>query len=240
MTERATPPPTSPGCAGSTATAGSTAPTSPTTRWRCSGAGSTTRSRRGLHEPNAMVVATVSADGRPVVADGAAQGPRRARLRVLHQLRVAQGARRSTANPARLAAVPVARPAAPGPRRGHGVAGLARRRTRRTSPPGRASRSSVPGPRRSRAWWPRASALDERYGGVLAQFAELDDVPLPPFWGGLPGRAGGRWSSGRAARAGCTTGCVYRRAERPAARRGRWSGSPPDAGKPLVSERSLT
>ena len=29
------------------------------------------------------------------------------------------------------------------------------------------------------------SALDERYGGVLAQFAEVDAVPLPPFWGGL-------------------------------------------------------
>ena len=29
------------------------------------------------------------------------------------------------------------------------------------------------------------AALDERYGGVLAQFAERDDVPLPPFWGGF-------------------------------------------------------
>jgi pyridoxamine 5'-phosphate oxidase len=29
------------------------------------------------------------------------------------------------------------------------------------------------------------SALDERYGGVLAQFAEVDAVPLPPFWGGF-------------------------------------------------------
>jgi len=29
------------------------------------------------------------------------------------------------------------------------------------------------------------SALDERYGGVLAQFAELDDVPVPPHWGGF-------------------------------------------------------
>ncbi len=29
------------------------------------------------------------------------------------------------------------------------------------------------------------SALDERYGGVLAQFADVDAVPLPPFWGGL-------------------------------------------------------
>ena len=40
-----------------------------------------------------MVVATVSADGPAVVADGAAQGARRARLRVLHQLRVPQGPR---------------------------------------------------------------------------------------------------------------------------------------------------
>ena len=29
------------------------------------------------------------------------------------------------------------------------------------------------------------SALDERYGGVLARFADADDVPLPPFWGGF-------------------------------------------------------
>jgi len=29
------------------------------------------------------------------------------------------------------------------------------------------------------------SALDERYGGVLARFADTDDVPLPPFWGGI-------------------------------------------------------
>jgi pyridoxamine 5'-phosphate oxidase len=29
------------------------------------------------------------------------------------------------------------------------------------------------------------AALDERYGGVLSRFADADDVPLPPFWGGL-------------------------------------------------------
>ena len=29
------------------------------------------------------------------------------------------------------------------------------------------------------------SALDERYGGVLAQFAGLDEVPVPPHWGGF-------------------------------------------------------
>ena len=29
------------------------------------------------------------------------------------------------------------------------------------------------------------AALDERYGGVLAQFADVDDVPLPPHWGGF-------------------------------------------------------
>ena len=28
------------------------------------------------------------------------------------------------------------------------------------------------------------STLDERYGGVLAEFAGLDVVPLPPNWGG--------------------------------------------------------
>ena len=49
----------------------------------------------GLHEPNAMVVATVGA-GRPAVdARGAAQGPRRAGLRVLHEPRLPQGAARS-------------------------------------------------------------------------------------------------------------------------------------------------
>ncbi len=29
------------------------------------------------------------------------------------------------------------------------------------------------------------AALDERYGGVLAQFVDVDDVPLPPQWGGF-------------------------------------------------------
>jgi pyridoxamine 5'-phosphate oxidase len=29
------------------------------------------------------------------------------------------------------------------------------------------------------------SALDERYGGVLSRFAAADAVPLPPFWGGI-------------------------------------------------------
>ncbi len=47
----------------------------------------------GLHEPNAMVVSTVSAAGGAVVADGAAQGALRRRLRVLHQHRLPQGPR---------------------------------------------------------------------------------------------------------------------------------------------------
>ena len=29
------------------------------------------------------------------------------------------------------------------------------------------------------------AALDERYGGVLARFADLDAIPLPPYWGGF-------------------------------------------------------
>lgn len=28
------------------------------------------------------------------------------------------------------------------------------------------------------------SFLDERYGGVLARFVDADEIPLPPFWGG--------------------------------------------------------
>jgi pyridoxamine 5'-phosphate oxidase len=60
------------------------------------------------------------------------------------------------------------------------------------------------------------SALDERYGGVLAQFAELDAVPLPPFWGGLrvEPQAVEFWQ-GRKGR--MHDRLVYRRAEDPSA-----------------------
>ena len=185
----------------------STRPTSPTTR--------STMFRRwfddtvaaGLHEPNAMVVSTVSRDGPPVVADGAAQGPRRAGLRVLHQL-ASRKAEEIEANPAVLAAVPVARPAAPGARRGHRVAGGRSRRARPTSPAG---------PRESRlgAW-----ASPQSAGGADAAPPSTSGTAaccpavrrrgrrtLPPFWGGSRVRPR-PWSSGRAAGAGCTTGCA--------------------------------
>ena len=96
---------------------------------------------------------------------GAAQGPRH-RPGLLHQLRVPQG--RGPRRPAGLrAAVPVVLPAAPGPRRGTGGAGRARRRARRTSRPGpRASQLGAWASPQSRVVADRA-ALDEqvRRGG---------------------------------------------------------------------------
>ena len=129
-------------------------PTSRPTRSRCSAAGSTTRSAAGLHEPNAMVVATVSRRGPAVVADGAAQGRSTSRLRVLHQLRVPQG-RGAGGQPALLAAVPVAPPPAPGPGRGRRVEGVGRGERGLLRQPARGSPSSAPGRRRSRGWWRR-------------------------------------------------------------------------------------
>ena len=192
----------------------------------------------GLHEPNAMVVSTVSADGAAVVADGAAQGRRRARLRVLHQLRVPQG--RASSPPTRACALlfPWHDLAAPGPGRGHGVARSPRRRARPTSPSRpRESQLGAWASPQSRVVASRA-ALDERYGGVLAQFADVDDVPLPPYWGGFrvaPERrgvlAGPEGPDARPA-------ALPPRARPTRTRRGPWSGSRRN-GKPLVSECSL-
>ncbi|MEY9812727.1 pyridoxine/pyridoxamine 5'-phosphate oxidase [Streptomyces albogriseolus] len=45
----------------------------------------------GLFEPNAMIVSTADAAGRPSSRTGAAQALRRGRVRLLHELRVPQG-----------------------------------------------------------------------------------------------------------------------------------------------------
>ena len=125
------------------------------------------------------------AGGPPVVADGAAQGRRRARLRLLHQLRLPQG--RGTSRP-----TPPSRCCSPGTTcsarcgsRARADAGLRRRRARRTSPPGRAAPSSAPGPRRSRE---EVASRAELRGGVRrgrASGSPASDVPLPPHWGGF-------------------------------------------------------
>ena len=137
----------------------------------------------GLHEPNAMVVSTVVARGPPVVPDGAAQGARRARLRLLHQLRLPQGPR-----PRRRPAIALLFP-------WHDLQRQVR--VEGTREPGAATR-------RAEAYFatrPRASQLGawaSPQSDEVASRAELQaaydeaelrfagqDVPLPPNWGGF-------------------------------------------------------
>ncbi len=135
----------------------------------------------GLHEPNALVVTTVSADGRPS-----------ARMVLLKGLDTGfvfftnYGSRKAVELEGN-AAVALLFPWHDLQRQVR-VEGTASRVSREESAAYFAGR-----PRESQlgAWAsPQSqvvasrSALDERYGGVLAQFAGLDDVPLPPHWGG--------------------------------------------------------
>ena len=142
--------------------------------------------------------------------------------------------------PALRAAVPLARPAAPGPGRGHGRPGLARGEPRTTSPPGRAPPSSAPGPRRSReevASRAGAGRGVRRGGGAVRR---RTTCRCPPHWGGFPcGPEVVEFWQGRRGR--MHDRLVYRRG-----RAGVWSdgaaGAVGPAGSPkrLVSECSLT
>jgi pyridoxamine 5'-phosphate oxidase len=137
----------------------------------------------GLHEPNAMVVATVSPEGRPstrmVLLKGLDQ-----RGFVFYTNLESRKAQEIEADPRVSLLFP--------------WQDLQRQvRVEGTASPVSAEEnqayfSSRPRESQLGAWAsPQSrvvasrSALDERYGGVLAQFAELDAVPLPPFWGGL-------------------------------------------------------
>ncbi len=137
----------------------------------------------GLHEPNAMVVATVAADGRPSTREVLLKGLDD-RGFVFYTNLDSRKVQEIDANPAVSLLFPW-----------HDL-------QRQVRVEGKASRVSAEEneayfagrPRESQlgAWAsPQSrvvasrSALDERYGGVLAQFADLDVVPLPPFWGGL-------------------------------------------------------
>jgi pyridoxamine 5'-phosphate oxidase len=137
----------------------------------------------GVHEPNAMVVSTVSADGRPssrlVLLKGLDE-----RGFVFYTNYDSRKAAEIDANPAVSLLFPWH-----DLQRQVRVDGTATRVSREESVAYFAER-----PRESQlgAWAsPQSrvvasrSALDERYGGVLAEFAGLDDVPLPPFWGGF-------------------------------------------------------
>ncbi len=136
----------------------------------------------GLHEPNAMVLATVSAQGRPsartVLLKGLGAGGF-----VFYTNYESRKAAEIEANPAVSLLFPWH-----DLQRQVRVEGTAARVSAEESEAYFAVR-----PRESQlgAWTsPQSqvvasrSALDERYGGVLARFAGTDQVPLPPFWGG--------------------------------------------------------
>ncbi|MGA8209915.1 MAG: pyridoxamine 5'-phosphate oxidase, partial [Nocardioidaceae bacterium] len=137
----------------------------------------------GLHEPNAMVLATVSAEGRPssrlVLLKGLDE-----RGFVFYTNLASRKVRELEANPAVSLLFPW-----------HDL-------QRQVRVEGVASRVSQPESERYFAARPRGSQLgawaspqsavvatraelDERYAAVRARFAEHDEVPLPPFWGGV-------------------------------------------------------
>jgi pyridoxamine 5'-phosphate oxidase len=137
----------------------------------------------GIHEPNAMVVATAGPDGRPA-----------ARMVLLKELDErgfvfftnyeSRKAEEIAANQAVSLLFPWH-----DLQRQVRVEGTATRVSRADSEAYFATR-----PRESQlgAWAsPQSrvvasrSALDERYGGVLARFADLDAIPLPSHWGGF-------------------------------------------------------
>ena len=137
----------------------------------------------GLHEPNAMVVATVSPAGRP--------SSRTVLLKGVDERGFVFFTNYESRKAADIAANPHVSLLFPWHdlQRQVRVEGMASKVTAEESEAYFASR-----PRESQlgAWAsPQSrvvasrSALDERYGGVLAQFAGLDEVPVPPHWGGF-------------------------------------------------------
>jgi pyridoxamine 5'-phosphate oxidase len=137
----------------------------------------------GVHEPNAMVVATVSADGRP--------SARLVLLKGLDERGFVFYTNLSSRKGEDIAANPAVSLLFPWHdlQRQVRVEGTASRVSAEEDEAYFASR-----PRDSQlgAWAsPQSevvssrSALDEWYGGVLARFADADPVPLPPFWGGF-------------------------------------------------------
>ncbi len=136
----------------------------------------------GVHEPNAMVVASVSADGRPSARLVLLKGLDEQGF-VFYTNYESRKGREIEANPAVSLLFPWH-----DLQRQVRVDGVASRVTVEES---QAYFSSRPLESQLGAWAsPQSevvrsrSALDERYGGVLARFADADVVPVPPFWGG--------------------------------------------------------
>ena len=136
----------------------------------------------GLHEPNAMVVSTVSEQGHPssrmVLLKGADD-----RGFVFYSNYDSRKGRELSANPAAALLFPWHDLQRQVRVEGTGRAAAAPRRARRTSPPAPAPPSSAPGPHPSRARWPRATTSSS--GTPRSRPASrIADVPLPPNWGG--------------------------------------------------------
>ncbi len=136
-----------------------------------------------LHEPNAMVVSTVAANGRP--------SSRMVLLKGLDERGFVFYTNYESRKAAEIAATGAVSLLFPWHdlQRQVRVDGIAEKVSVEESEAYFADR-----PRESQlgAWASPQSqvvasraALDERYGGVLAQFADVADVPLPPYWGGF-------------------------------------------------------
>ena len=135
-----------------------------------------------IYEPNAMVVASVSADGRPSARMVLLKGFSEDGWVFFTNL----GSRKGTelrGQPALPPALPVAPAGAAGPRgRGRDRAAAVRRRRLLRHPAPRGA-GSAPTPPTSRARSPRAPSWSEAW--AAADTAYPDEVPVPDEWGGF-------------------------------------------------------
>ena len=111
---------------------------------------------------------------------------RRARLRLLHQLRQPQGraARRAIRRP-RCCSSGRRCATGAGARRGPRRTGVRGAKPTRISPAARAAARSAPGPRCSRRRWRSREAFEARIAAFEQRYADGADVPRPPHWAGF-------------------------------------------------------
>lgn len=137
----------------------------------------------GLHEPNAMVVATVSADGRPssrlVLLKGLDE-----RGFVFYTNLTSRKAREIDANPAVSLLFPWHDVQRQVRVEGDAVRVAATEDEAYFARRPRASQLGAWASPQSQVVASRA-ALEERYDAVAARYAGQEQVPLPPFWGGF-------------------------------------------------------
>ena len=146
--------------------------------------GSPTRPRPGLPEPNAMVLSTVSAAGRPRARTVLLKehGPAGFVFYTNRTSRKGPGPGRA---PRACRAVPLVRAAAPGDRPGRGDPRMSQAESepyfhsrRARLPARRLGEQAVVGASRSRA------VLDDAYARLEQRWPEGTTVPMPDFWGG--------------------------------------------------------